>query len=135
MWPGLGVQHGKVLELATHWRGSFNGATQKWRVFAREDPIKMDDLGVPPFMKTSNWSSVGWVATCGNVYGFLLDTADGRTCAVLLRWNLWYKVVPSSGTFGSQLQVEVPRVQRLEVIKQVPKASLGHGNSKTSGKG
>jgi hypothetical protein len=34
-----------------------------------------------------NWSSVGWVATCGNV---LLDTADGRTFAVLLRWNLWY---------------------------------------------
>ena len=34
-----------------------------------------------------NWSSAGWLATCGNV---LLDTADGRTFAVLLRWNLWY---------------------------------------------
>ena len=33
---------------------SINGGTPKWLVY-RENPIKMDDLGVPPFMKTPIW--------------------------------------------------------------------------------
>ena len=31
---------------------SINGGTPKWMII-RENPIKMDDLGVPPFQETS----------------------------------------------------------------------------------
>ena len=33
-------------------RGSINGGTPIARWFIREDPVKIDDLGVPPFMET-----------------------------------------------------------------------------------
>ena len=32
---------------------SKNGGTPKWMVKIMENPIKMDDLGVPPFKETS----------------------------------------------------------------------------------
>ena len=33
---------------------SINGGSPKWMVYFRENPIKIDDLGVPPFQETSN---------------------------------------------------------------------------------
>ena len=32
---------------------SKNRSTPKWMVYFMENPIKMDDLGVPPFLETS----------------------------------------------------------------------------------
>ena len=34
---------------------SINEGTLKWLVFVRENPMKIDDLGVSPFQKTSLW--------------------------------------------------------------------------------
>ena len=39
-------------ELDDYMEVSIDGGTQKWLVFVRENPTKMDDLGVPPFMET-----------------------------------------------------------------------------------
>ena len=36
---------------------SINGGTPKWMVYFMENPIKMDDLGVPPFMETP----ISWI--------------------------------------------------------------------------
>ena len=33
-------------------RVSINGGTPRWFVRVRENPMKMNDLGVPPFMET-----------------------------------------------------------------------------------
>ena len=37
--------------------GFHKGGTPKWMVykFIRDNPIDMDDLGVPPFVETSKW--------------------------------------------------------------------------------
>ena len=42
----------------THTRVSINRGTPKWMVFIRENPTKMDDLGVPLFQETSNISYI-----------------------------------------------------------------------------
>ena len=34
---------------------SKNSGTPKWMVYIMENPIKMDDLGVPLFSETSIW--------------------------------------------------------------------------------
>ena len=42
-----------------HLEISENGGTPKWMVFVRENPTKMDDLEVPPFMETPMCKTYG----------------------------------------------------------------------------
>jgi hypothetical protein len=43
-----------ILNLSYYMGVSINGGSPKWMVYFSENPIKIDDLGVPPFQETSN---------------------------------------------------------------------------------
>ena len=52
---------------------SKNNGTPKWMVKKRENPIKMDDLGVPLFLETPKW-----IQMVEDVMDFSLFISAGR---------------------------------------------------------
>ncbi len=58
---------------------SKNRGTPKWMVYNMENPVKMDDLGLPLFLETSIYM---W----NNLVAFhALDCSSGQGCLLLLK--------------------------------------------------
>ena len=58
-------------EIAQHLGVSKNHGTPKWMVKIMENPIKMDDLGIPLFLETPTFTDA-----LKNFYGYLHEMAD-----------------------------------------------------------
>ena len=84
-WKGLGLPplEGSGPSFRTIWVFPKNRGTPKWMVKIMENPIKMDDLGVPLFSETSMCSSSLLECQC---------TVKYQNC----EFHCWHKTCPTS---------------------------------------
>jgi hypothetical protein len=59
----MGLELGGILSLAQY--GPYGGFHKcpKWMVYLLDNPVKIDDLRIPPFSKTSIWPVLFYMAT------------------------------------------------------------------------
>ena len=66
---------------------SINGDTPKMVGLQRENPIRMDDLGVPLFQETSKWSLFDLLWRCDFQSGTRGLGTSGQKQPLIARWN------------------------------------------------
>ena len=90
---------------------SKNRGTPKWMVKIMENPIKMDDLGVPPFKETSICFVIIIISNhiqhikASNEKQAVKNRRNSLKPTMLLRWFFYMDVSENSGTPKSSILV------------------------------
>ena len=104
--PREKTHHRHILGCSAHkWRfPARHGVSLKWLVFVRENPTKMNDLGVPPFQETSilRYTQPSYLTLISNVVLMLNHSISRR---ILLPPKLWERRAAHNGGISSNSPV------------------------------